>query len=186
MAKNRGESVSPEKLREYIAETMAAYQAELDEMIHQNELSKKGEKISAFQAKEIKRIYREIAKVLHPDISNITEKYPPLADLFQRVLIAYHCNDYKEMKELEVLVNRALEEIGEEKFELVIPDVDAKIEELEKEIQRIITTEPYTLREFLIDAERVRQKMAAFEEERDSYINYKNELESKLKEVQEG
>ena len=185
-AKNRGESVSQEKLREYIAGKMAAYQAELEEMVRQNELSKKGEKISVFQAKEIKRIYREIAKILHPDISNITEKHPPLADLFQRVLIAYHCNDYKEIKELEVLVNRALEKIGEEKFELVIPDVDAKIAELEEEIQRITTTEPYTFRELLDDSERVRQKMTAFEEERDSYVNYKAELESKLAEIQEG
>ena len=56
MVKNRGESVKPEKLRNYIAERMAAYQAELDEMIRRNELSKKGEKISAFQAEEIKRI----------------------------------------------------------------------------------------------------------------------------------
>ena len=185
MVKNRGESVNPEKLRNYIAERMAAYQAELDEMIRRNELSKKSEKISAFQAKEIKRIYREIAKILHPDISSITEKHPPLADLFQRVIIAYHCNDYKEMKQLEVLVNRALEEIGEEKFELVIPDIDAKIAELEEEVQRITTTEPYILRVFLSDADRIQQKMTEFEEERDSYANYRAELESKLKEVQE-
>ena len=186
MAKNRGESVSGEKLREYIAEKIAIYTARLEEMIHQNELSKKGEMLSAFQAREIKRIYRKIAKILHPDISDITKKHPSLADLFQRVLVAYHCNDYKEMKELEVLVNRALDEIGEEKFELVIPDVEAKIAALEEEIQSITTTEPYILREILDDPERVRQKMSEFGEERDSYASYKAELESKLKEVQEG
>lgn len=185
MAKNRGEAVDPEKIQKFIAEKMAAYQAELDEMVRQNELSKKGEKISAFQAKEIKRIYRKIAKVLHPDISNVTEKHPPLADLFQRVLIAYQCNDYKEIKELEVLVNRALEDIGEENFEVVIPDIEAKIEELEEEIKGIKTTEPYIYHELLDDTDRVRQKMRKFEEERDSYVNYKIELEAKLKEVQE-
>ena len=185
MVKNRGETVSPEKLREYIAGKMAAYQAELEEMVRQNELSKKGEKISVFQAKEIKRIYREIAKILHPDISNITEKHPPLADLFQRVLIAYHCNDYKEIKELEVLVNRALEKIGEEKFELVIGDIDAKIAELEEEIQSITTTEPYIFQALLCDDALAQQKMNAFEEERDSYAGYKTELEAKLKQVQE-
>lgn len=186
MAQNRGESVDPEMLREYIAGKMTAYQAELDEMVRQNELSKKGKKISAYQANEIKRIYRKIAKLLHPDISSITGKHAHLADLFQRVLIAYHCNDYKEMKELEVLVNRALEEIGEEKFELVIPDIDAKIAELEEEIQNITTTEPYTYHELISDTALVQQKMNAFAEERNSYAGYKTELESKLKEVQEG
>lgn len=185
MAKNKGEAVDPEKLQEFIARRMAAYQAELDEMIRQNEFSKKGKKISAFQAKEIKRIYRKIAKALHPDISNVTEKHPPLADLFQRVLIAYQCNDYKEIKELEVLVGRALENIGEENFEVVIPDIEAKIDELEEKIQSITTTEPYIYHELLNDPERVQQKMKEFEEERDSYANYKTKLEEKLKEVQE-
>lgn len=184
MVKNRGEAVNPEKLQEFIAEKMAVYQAELDEMVRQNELSKKGEKISAFQAKDIKHIYRKIAKVLHPDISNVTEKHPPLADLFQRVLIAYQCNDYKEIKELEVLVSRALEAIGEENFEVVIPDIEAKIEELEEEIKSITTTEPYIYHELLNNPERVQQKMKEFEKERESYANYKTELEAKLKEIQ--
>lgn len=185
MSKNRGEPVEPEKLQKFIAEKMRIYRFELEEMIRRNELSKKSEKISAFQVKEIKRIYRKIAKVLHPDVSNVIEKHPQFADLFQRVLIAYRCNDYKEIKELEVLVNRSLAEIGEEKFEIVIPDIEAKIEELEQEIQSITTTEPYTYREILNDTERLRKKMREFEEERDSYKNYKTELESKLKDIQE-
>lgn len=185
LAKNRGEIVDSEELKKFIEEKMACYYEELKEMIRQNELSKKGEKISAYQVKEIKRIYRKIAKTLHPDISNLTEKYPELADLFQRVLIAYQCNDYKEIKELEVLVNRALEDIGEKKFEVVIPDIEAKIEELEEEIHSITTTEPYIYRELLENSEQVQLKMKEFEEERDSYINYKVELEAKLKKVQE-
>lgn len=185
MLRNRGQSVDPEELQKFIAERMAVYQAELDDMIRQNELSKGSKAISAFQDREIKRIYRKIAKVLHPDISNVTEKYPSLADLFQRVIIAYNCNDYKELKELEVLVNRALEEVGEEKFELFIPDIQEKMDELEEEIQLITTTEPYLYQELLNDSECRQQKMKEFEEERDSYVEYKATLELQLKEVQE-
>lgn len=184
MITNKGETVDPEKLTEYIANKMAGYQAELDEMIRQTELSKKGEKLSAFQAKEIKRIYRKLAKVLHPDISNITEKHPQLAELFQRIIIAYQCNDYKELKELEVLASKALDDIGEEKFEIVIPDIDEKIEDLEAEIRSITTNEPYTYRELLEDNERVQQKLKELEEERDGYTNYKAELQQKLSELQ--
>lgn len=185
MMKNRGENVDPEKLAEYIAEKMAAYQEELEEMIKKNELSKKGEKISAYQAKEIKRIYRKLAKILHPDISNVIEKHPELGVIFQRIMIAYQCNDYKELKELEVLTNKALDDIGEEKFEVVIPDIETKIEELEEEIRSITTSEPYTLRELIDDPAKKDQKMREFEEEKETYTQYKEELGRNLKELQE-
>ncbi len=185
MLRNRGQSVDFEELQKFIAERMAVYQAELDDMIRQNELSKGSKAISAFQDREIKRIYRKIAKVLHPDISNVTEKYPSLADLFQRVMIAYNCNDYKELKELEVLVNCALEEVGEETFELIIPDIQEKMDELEEEIRIITTTEPYLYQEFLNNSTLRQQKMKEFEDERDSYVAYKATLELQLKEVQE-
>ncbi len=185
MLRNRGQSVDPKELQEFIAERMAVYRAELDDMIRQNELSKGSKAISAFQDREIKRIYRKIAKVLHPDISNVTEKYPSLADLFQRVMIAYNCNDYKELKELEVLVNCALEEVGEETFELIIPDIQEKMDELEEEIRIITTTEPYLYQEFLNNSTLRQQKMKEFEDERDSYVDYKATLELQLKEVQE-
>ena len=184
-AKNRGEAVAREKLQEYIDNVMVNYKAELDEMVRQNELSKQSEKISAFQVREIKRIYRKIAKMLHPDISNVTEKHPALADLFQRVLIAYQCNDYKEIKELEVVVNASLGKLGKEKFEVAIPNIEEKIIELEDEIRSIITNEPYTYREILDNPESVEQKMREMKEERDSYCDYKKELELKLSELLE-
>jgi hypothetical protein len=185
MMKNRGENVDPDKLAEYIAEKMAAYQEELEEMIKKNEEAKKGEKISAYQAKEIKRIYRKLAKILHPDISNVIEKHPELGMLFQRIMIAYQCNDYKELKELEVLTNKALDDLGEEKFEVVIPDIETKIEELEEEIRSIKTSEPYTLRELLEDTVQKEQKMKDFEDEKETYSKYKEELGRNLKELQE-
>ena len=182
--KNRGEKLSAEDLQKYIAERMSVYQSELDEMMYQNELSKKGKAISSFQSQEIKRIYREIAKLLHPDISDLTEKYPSLANLFQQVMFAYKCNDYKRIKELEILVNRALRELGEEDFVHVIPDIEEKIKELENEIQGIISTEPYVYKNILRDHNVTREKLSEYEKERDSYLSYKTELESKLKELQ--
>lgn len=183
MKKNHDEVIDPETLRKVIAEKMASYQAALDEMIRENERSKNTKNISAFQANEIKRIYRKIAKILHPDVSNVTEKYPALGELFQRVVVAYKCNDYKEIKELEVLVNRALSEIGEEGYQVVIPDIEEKIENLEEEIHTLMTTEPYTYNEFLNDNNLVEQKMKEFELDRDSYARYKVKLEAKLKEM---
>lgn len=185
MLKNRGEQIDSKELQNFIEEKLALYQNELNEMIRKNEISKKSEKISSFQLKEIKRIYRSIAKLLHPDMSNITKKHPTLAELFQRVMIVYHCNDYKEIKELEVLVNRALDDIGEEKFEIVISNIKEKIEELENEIKSITTTEPYIYSSIIDDVNKINEKMKEFEDELKSYSSYKLELENSLKNIQE-
>lgn len=83
------------------------------------------------------------------------------------------------------MVSRALEDVGEENFEVIIPDIEAKIEELKREIHNITSNEPYIYRELLRNSELIKNKMNGFKEEVDSYSNYKTELESTLKEVQE-
>ena len=185
MIKNRGEELDPRKLAEYIEERMAVYQAELDEMIRTNEESKKGVQISAYQEKEIKRVYRKLAKLLHPDLSNLTERHPELAEIFQRIMIAYKCNNYKEIKELEFLVSKALDDLGEERLEVVIPNIEEKIKELEDEIKGIITSEPYIYYQYINDREKQEAKMLEFQEEKETYIKYKEELKKNLKDIQE-
>lgn len=185
MIKNKGEEPDPQRMVKYIEERMTTYQAELDEMIRVNEKSRKGVPISAYREKEIKRVYRKLAKVLHPDLSNVTEKHPALAELFQRVMIAYKCNNYKEIKELEVLTSKALEDLGEERFEVVIPDIEQKTEELEEEIHGIMTGEPYIFREYIFNREKQETKMCELQEEKEAYLNYKEELQQNLKEMRE-
>lgn len=185
IAKNTGNDVDQEALTQFIVAQMALYQEELDEMIRMNEVSKSSSKISAYEEKEIKRIYRKLAKLLHPDISNLTKEFPVFEDLFQRILIAYQCNDYKELKELEFLTNRALEELGEQNFEVIIDDIEEKIENLRREIYTIKTTVPYTYKELLQSDEQIAQKMKEFEDERETYKTYKAELEKTLAELKE-
>lgn len=185
-AKNHSKDIDPEELQAFLNQQMAAYQAELRDMIQKNEESKKGTPISAYQAQQIKAIYRRVAKMLHPDISPLTKQYPELADLFQRVMIAYQCNDLKELQELEVMINKALADNGVEKLEIVIPDVAEKILELEKEIERILNTEPYLYKGFLADEEKVSAKKQELEKEIEEYKQYKASLESGLKTLIEG
>ena len=183
--KNRGERQDPQALAAYIKEKMAGYRAELSEMLRQNEIARKGSRVSAYQEAEIKRIYRRLAKLLHPDLCRMTERHPELADLFQRVMIAYKCNGYKEMKELEVLVMRALENLGGETFNIVITDIEEKIEELEQEIKGIMTTEPYIYLVYLEDMEKQEAKRMTLYDEKKAYSQYKERLQESLKKVQE-
>ena len=62
--------------------------------------------------KEIKNIYYKIAKLIHPDTNPSLAKDENIKSLWNRTIIAYNCNDLKEIEELEVLVNQYLESIN--------------------------------------------------------------------------
>ncbi len=184
-AKNFGENISPEEVEEYLKTHMSSYYEELADMIEKKNESKKQSSITYAEAAQIKKKYRKLAKLLHPDISPLTIQYPELSDLFNRITIAYRCNDLKEIEKLEILVNKFLEENSIKGFDLVIPDLEQRIEEIELEIDRIINSIPYIYKKLLSDENAIEDKKKEFREEIDEYTVYKKELSEKLKEIKE-
>lgn len=180
MKKSSGETVDPESLQDYLDTHMTAYYEQLNELIARRSFAEGGRPISAFDVAEIKKIYRRLAKLLHPDISPLTADSPRLADLFQQVMTAYRCNDLQRLQELELLVNRELGELGQDSAAVVIANVEEKITRLEEEIGEILTTEPYTYKNLLADAFAVEEKKKALEEELASYTKYARELQKLL------
>lgn len=185
-AKNRGESADKDQLAEFLKQQMAAYQSRLDEMIRERDSAQRGKPISAVRVGEIKKIYRRIAKLLHPDLSPLTAQYPVLADYFQRVMIAYQCNDLEELRELEVLINKVLGDNGIETVNVTVPDIGGRILALEEEIENILTTEPYLYRDLLDDVFRVQEKKDELTKEIEEYRTYKEQLEKQLYALTEG
>lgn len=182
-ARNRGEDIDDSLLQKHLEKCMEAYRYRLDEMIRERDAAQRGKPISFYELGEIKKVYRRLAKQLHPDISNLTEKYPELDKLFRRVMTAYRCNDLKELQELEILINKVLKDNGIESTNVVIPDVLERIEELENEIQEILTTEPYLYKELLADEFRLQSKKDELVKEKENYQTYKNQLELQLNEI---
>lgn len=181
IARNRGEKPDPAALREYLERQMAAYKKQLGDMIDEHDAAKKGEPISALEVIEIKKIYRRVAKLLHPDISPLTKEHPELAELFRRTIIAYHCNDLKELRDTEALIDKVLRDNGVGGFSVVIPDVAQRILDLESEIERILTTEPYLYGELLADAFRAQAKKDALTKEIAEYKEYCGQLAEQLR-----
>ena len=179
-AKNRGDAADPAALQAYLDVHMASYYAELQDMLARNSAAKGAVPISDYQAEQVKRIYRRLAKLLHPDISPLTRQDPELMQLFQEVLTAYRGNQLQRLQELEVLIRKKLDELGGQQLELVIEDIAGKTEALEEEIQTILTTEPYTYRELLADAFAVEEKKQALEKELEDYRRYHAELQKLL------
>ena len=136
-----------------------------------------------YEVQRAKILYRRLAKLIHPDLNPETDKSDILMELWQRIQSAYHHNDVKELSELEVLVRKALKDLGSEEMRADIPDIIEKIDEVRSEINMITNTEPYSLR-YLVENENAREnKIAELKEELETYQKYRKELEAVIRKM---
>ena len=177
---NQGKQPDQEEMQEYLRLHMAAYQKQLEEMVRDWENSKRMQPVSPMQVEKVKTIYRRLAKQLHPDINPMTKESPVLNDLFQRIMIAYRCNDLVEIQALEVLATKAMNELNGENVVVVIDDIEEKIAELEARIGKIMASEPYTLKKILDDPEAIEKKKKEIQQEIEEYMEYSGKLTEQL------
>ena len=186
-ALNHGESIDIDNIRSRIDTEMTAYYKQLEEMLDETRTAKEYRQIPAVTAMEIKRIYRKLAKQIHPDINPESRTLPALQDLWNRIVIAYQNNDVKELRELEVLTANALNQMDKQ-IEINIPDLEEKIEALRDEISMITGTIPYIYKFMLEDPEKIRKKDELLKRKLEECDEYIEELQSVLDEMisQEG
>ena len=177
-AVNHGKSVNQDELQDYLTKEMAAFQEQLDAMIEDNKRAKKSEVVSEYDFLKIRRVYHKLVKLIHPDINPLTAENETLSDLWQRIQIAYNCNNLKDIEELEILVTTALDKMGVGVMEIDIPNIDDKISELEAEIIRIRETDPYMYKYLLEDPEAVSEKNKELKDELKSYEDYAAQLDT--------
>ncbi|SFB11277.1 hypothetical protein SAMN05216249_109119 [Acetitomaculum ruminis DSM 5522] len=68
-ATNHGQSVEQNQLQEYLQKELAAFKAQLNEMIKDAEAAKNTSRITEVDLLKIKKIYHKIVKQIHPDIN---------------------------------------------------------------------------------------------------------------------
>lgn len=180
---NRGECVDNEALQAYLAKELEEYKKQLDDMVESNKAAKSGREITEMEMLKIKRIYHRLVKKIHPDINPLTNENEKLRELWHRLIIAYNCNNLKEMEETEVLINKVLEELDVGTLEITIPDIDEKIIELEVEIAGITGTDPYQYKYLLADKEAVALKKEELGQELKEYEDYEKQLDEILSEM---
>ena len=178
MAVNHGGVINQAEVEASLAKEMEEYQQSLQEMIAENEAAKKMTEISSVKILKIKRIYRRLAKQLHPDINPMTAEIPELKELWNAVMTAYNSNSLEDMEEAELLVNKALKKIGMGYREIEIPDLPRKIEKLEGSIREIRETDPYQYKYILENPDAVKEKIHDLEEQIKIYTEYEKELEA--------
>jgi len=176
-AQNRGGVVDQAAVQEYLEREMASYYANLKRMLDDYERCKNAGTSTSYEVRRSRTLYRRLAKLIHPDINPETDRQEVLKELWVRILKAYGRSDIRELSELEVLVRKALKDLGAGEIRVDIPDIKERINALKDEIFEITHTEPYTYKTLLDDEEKVEKKKAELQDELDSYRKYHGELD---------
>lgn len=175
---NKGGVINSEELNQYLKKEMADYEANLKEMINSNNSIKNSQRINPQDVLKIKKIYRRLAKMVHPDINPMFRNDPDKIEIWQRIVFAYQTNNLKELEELEVIVDEITDGMNIPSESLVIPDLSRKISQIEEEISRITSTNPYQFKFLLDDTEAIEDKIRFYKNEIDSYQKYSEELKT--------
>lgn len=182
-AVNQGKDPDAAELQAFVEKETKELQEHFTKMTEEYEAAKDTGTVTEAQLAEIRKIYRRLAKQMHPDIHPELAGSEKIQKLWYQVSLAYACNDLKELKEAEVLVASALAEIGGSEINIVIPDLEEKIAALEKEIEKITSTDPWQYQFLLDDPESVEEKKRKLREELKTYQEHSAQLDKILESI---
>ena len=178
---NCGKTIQTKEMEKVIRLEMKDYYRELKSMMDDLEAVKECKVVPTHVALHAKRLYREIAKMIHPDICPCAKKDEILSELWERAVHAYHRNNEDELQQIKILSIHRMKELGMDvDAEIDIEDLDEKIASLEQEIDTIMNTDPYQFRELLMKEELVEEKHEEILDEMERYQKYRIELEEIL------
>lgn len=175
---NHGATVFRAELDAYLELTMEEYYDELAMLVEV--INVKTTPIAYIDYYKIKKIYRKLAIMLHPDLNPALFEHEEITELWDRVSSAYENNDYEEMQALEILVAEAVKKYGQSEPKIVVENMDAKIALLRVEIDDIVHNDPYRYKELLRDEEAVSEKKLELQSTINEYEEYLTELKAEV------
>ncbi len=168
---NRGEIPDMAAVEAQLETEFEAYRTQMEERLRKmNDAIERsrGKYLSEEENDELKKLYRQIVRLLHPDVNpNVTSEQ---LRLYQKAVEAYRNGDLGTMRFIHVLVmeNRP-DELTMTPNER-IANLKSAIERVRAEIGTIKSSYPYSLSSFLKDKKAVAAKRSELEE---SLKNYK-------------
>lgn len=179
-AANTGKRVNEGELDTYISNSMMEYRDQLRELIRRRDQTKKLEESPLFAVEKAKRIYRDIAKLIHPDMHPDLAGNPYFTELWTKAAEAYHRNDVHGLEEVKLLSHTALVRLGKNGAMPRLPDIEERIKSVRDQINRIRSTDPYLFKFLLDDPEAVKDRKKDLNSELGEYTDYGLTLESVL------
>lgn len=180
---------------------MEAYEKKLEKLNGECRACREYREEDALEAQKSELLYRELARLMHPDIHPETGTDPVLRDLWRRAEAAYDGNDADTLQELKDLAaGRIARAVGGPDVPEAYPDESLTAQDkktgaqdvrtaaqrsimLEAEIRLLLTSEPYTCQSILEDEALTEKKLTELREELVSSRLYLAELDAQLKEL---
>ena len=171
---NRNEKILSSEMNFEIETELADYYEELGKI--QFMKNSEGTPISDYEFLQIKKLYHKIATMIHPDLHpELFDKFE-IAELWNKAKNAYISNDYEQLKETEFLIIQAIKKYSDTEEIYEIENIDEKIENLRKEIEKIISSDPYQYKFLLKNTELMEEEKNAIKNETEQYQKYIDEL----------
>lgn len=179
-AYNRGEAPDSEVIEAVLDETMESYRSELDQLIAQNAAVGKAVPVTEEKKLKVRRIYRELVHLMHPDLHPDLENNETVKDLWNQLNTAYQVMDLETMEEIRVEVVAVLSGLPDAG---VLPSVDRlkeRIQKLKTDIDAIQSRDPYRYKEWIYDGELVSEKSDELKEQINELKDYSTQLTDNL------
>lgn len=180
---NRGLKIDTDHMQKDIDKEMQLYYTLLKDMTDDIASAKKSKSVGTFRFERSKKIYRRLTKILHPDVNKKTMENEELRDLWERIMDAYNHSNVDDLEDLEFIVRKKLEELGDDGFEVDCDDLEERIERVERQINDIISTEPYIYKDLLADDEKKAEHKELLNAEHEDYEQYLKTLTNVLEET---
>ncbi len=169
--KNRNESYDLEEMDDFVNQALEGMKAQYERMKQEQTQLKNKKMLSQEEVKEIKRLYRRLVKLVHPDLNPHQTKEQK--ELWHQLQEAYRNNDLAWLRELNVLI--VFKTKGHEEVE--IEDLEDKIEAVREEIALLKEEDLYQMRELVFDEEWIDAYKEQYERERSDFEVYLRSLQ---------
>ncbi len=169
--KNRNESYDLEEMDDFVNQALEGMKAQYERMKEEQAQLKNKKMLSQEEVKEVKRLYRRLVKLVHPDLNPHQTKEQK--ELWHQLQKAYRNNDLAWLRELNVLI--VFKTKGHEEVE--IEDLEDKIEAVREEIALLKEEDLYQMRELVFDEEWIDAYKEQYERERSDFEVYLRSLQ---------
>lgn len=169
--KNRNESYDLEEMDDFVNQALEGMRAQYERMKEEQTQLKNKKMLSQEEVKEVKRLYRRLVKLVHPDLNPHQTKEQK--ELWHQLQEAYQNNDLAWLRELNVLI--VFKTKGHEEVE--IEDLEDKIEVMREEIALLKEEDLYQMRELVFDEEWIEAYKEQYERELSDFEVYLRSLQ---------
>ena len=180
---SNGSVIKQTELDAFVEKALKDYQDTLDYLNDEknDEQSNNNDLTDEEKQKNIKTLFRQLAKQIHPDMNADLKDDANIMDLWNRANIAYNCNNLEELEEIQVLTNRYLQSTNRKYMDIEIVDINEKIFNINRAIYKITHTKPYIYKFILEDDNSIKEKKDELIKELNDYKRYCEELDEDVK-----